>query len=105
MYKKLLGSVKTDSGALSIAAPEFLGQALSVKDSLTVVKNEDKSGRIGEVFYFLPGLGDGEYQIVGTFEDVYGWGDRLISLELILVSREELAGYNKLRELEGDTDE
>lgn len=51
--------------------------------------------KLHEMLSFLPGMGNGSYEVYGTIKNVPGYGYRITKVEIELVTNEEIQYYEK----------
>jgi hypothetical protein len=128
MAEVLLGKVGVDSGTLLVCDPSYISEWVESDDSL-IPKTEgefsmagcfeasDRIERGGQLKFsmghdgagvaFSSGIGDGFYEVWATIEEVPGWGERITSIRIDLMSHwDQFGGPEKVLEaISGGTEE
>lgn len=63
----------------------------SIYDSICdITNNENQGGEVDLGVAFSSGLGDGSYEVVATYKELAGWGERITKVEIILIDDEDM---------------
>ncbi|EGL82059.1 hypothetical protein CathTA2_2422 [Caldalkalibacillus thermarum TA2.A1] len=96
MTRKLIGRVGVDSGRLLIIDPFYLSGTWGEYNKIYGLDDNDELfeqlnyplGHEGLGVVFRSGLGDGKYNVYGTFKEIPGWGTRITKVEIELIDEE-----------------
>ncbi|MEX3713423.1 hypothetical protein ABFV99_13545 [Cytobacillus horneckiae] len=70
----------------------YLGLVKVEMDRIFIFGSQE---RLHEMVSFVPGMGNGSYEVYGEIKDVPGFGFRITKVEIEMVTNEEIKYYEK----------
>lgn len=83
--RRILGICGVDSGQILLVDPCYIEDSFSYDECCRVT-----NGPVCEGVGVSTGLGDGSYEVIGTFGELPHWGKRLLSAEIVFICDVEL---------------